>query len=559
MIESRYYQPEAVDWAVKYLFEANGNGLIALPTGTGKSVVIVLLILRLIELYYSSRVIVLTHSLELVGQNAERFRQIAGNVPYGINCDGLNRRDTMHNVIFGSIGSVVSMLDQYRPFDVIIVDEAHRIPESEKSMYSQFIIWARSINPNVRLIGLSATCYDNYGSIIRRNEKTGEIESLFTDIIYDKTDSDSFIEFVAAGWLCKLIAIPTKTEYDISKVGLTGRTGEFNQSQLQKATDIAAKTEQAVAEMIYTANMDNRHCGLVFANGISHCEHVAEEFAAQGDTAVFVHSKMTKSKLLDAYDAFHSAEAKWMVNNGKLTTGYDWPPVDIIGVLRHTNQVDLWGQILGRGTRPYDFNRPGPTVDPHLFPYTKWNTLVMDFARNTSRLGPIDAPYFKKRTKGDPGDAPVKICPKCSAYNYASARICAYCDHEFSFEVKFEVKAGDDAPMSTLENLEPVVEVQNVTYINYEKVEKTGAPAMLKVIYHCGVNGNKHTEVVCIEHKTNAHRYAWAWWTSRTELPMPSTVDAALKITHVLRRPKSIEVEKQPNSKYTKVKGYVFE
>lgn len=554
MIEARYYQHDSVEWTMKYLYQTYGNGLIALPTGTGKSVVIVLLILRLIQDYYSTRVLVLTHSLELVGQNAERFRQIAGNIPYGINCDGLNRRDTLQNVIFASIGSIVSMLDWIAPVDVIIVDEAHRIPESESSMYSKLIIWARGVNPKVRLVGLSATCYDNYGSIIRKNEH-GEIESLFTDIIYDKTDPESFREFVDMNWLCRLIAISTKTQYDVSKVAMVG--GEFNQSQLQKATDIKEKTEAAVAEMLHVADVANRHCGLVFANGIKHCEHVAEEFAAQGSSAVFVHSKMSKSKLIDAYDAFHSAEVPWMVNNGKLTTGYDFPPIDLLGILRHTNEVDLWAQILGRGTRPYDFNNPGPNINPALFPYTKSDTLVMDFARNTSRLGPIDAPYFKKRTKGDPGDAPVKICPSCAAYNYASVRICAYCDFEFKFEVKFETKADTVAPMSTAEEIQPTTTVLDVMYINYEKVEKPGAPAMMKVIYHCGIR-EKHTEVVCLEHKNGAHRFAWAWWTSRTHLPVPSTVDAALKLTSELRRPKSIEVEKQPNSKFTKVKGYVF-
>jgi DNA repair protein RadD len=552
MIEDRYYQPEAVEKTIEYLFAHTGNPLIALPTGTGKSVVIVLLIMRLLGIYFPTRVLMLTHSLELVGQNAAKFTSMAPNIPLGINCDGIGRRDIMQQVIFGSIGSVIGMTDLFQPFDVIVIDEAHRVSEDEDSMYSKLIIWALAVNPKVRIVGLTATPYDNYGPIVRADEKTGLITSLFNSIVYNRIDPESFKEFVAKGWLASLIAIRTKTKYDLNNVGMS--RGEFNQRQLQDATDIQVLTEAAVAEMIHVAHIDNRNCGLVFANGIRHSEHVCEEFQAQGATAVFVHSKMSKGKLLDAYDAFHTGAAQWMVNNGKLTTGYDHPPIDLLGVLRATNQLPLWAQILGRGTRPYDW------MNPHHykpgFEYRKLNTLVMDFADNTGRLGPIDAPYFKKRSKGDPGDAPVKICQKCDAYNYASARFCFACDNEFIFEVKFTAESSGAAPMSTADEQPTSVEY-NVTFVNYEKIV-SGGMAMLRVWYHCGMS-KKFSEIVCLEHTSAAKQRAWGWWRSRTDLPVPGLVDAALKITSSLKRPIKITVEHNPATKYPKVLGHVFE
>lgn len=550
MIEDRYYQPEAVEKTIEYLFSHTGNPLIALPTGTGKSVVIVLFIMRLLGIYFPTRVLMLTHSLELVGQNAAKFKSMAPNIPLGINCDGIGKRDTQQNVIFGSIGSVIGMLEYFAPFDVIVVDEAHRISEDEDSMYSKLIIWAMEKNKQVRIVGLTATPYDNYGTIIREDPKTGLVTSLFNAIVYNRIDPASFIEFVSKGWLCALIAIATKTKYDVSNVGMVG--GEFNQGQLQKATDIQILTEAAVAEMIHVAHIDRRNCGLVFANGIKHSEHVCEEFQAQGATAVFVHSKMSKAKLIDAYDAFHTGNAQWMVNNGKLTTGYDHPPIDLLGILRHTNQCPLWAQILGRGTRPYDWTNPHHYKPG--FEYRKLNTLVMDFADNTSRLGPIDAPFFKKRSKGDPGDAPVKICPHCGVYNYASARFCFGCDKEFTFEVKFSAESSGAAVMTA--DAEPQTVDYDVTFVNYAKLVSGGTP-MLQVVYHCGMS-KKFTEIICLEHTTAAKRHAWGWWKSRTDLPVPALVDAALKITAELRRPVRITVEHNPTTKYPKVLAHVF-
>jgi len=70
-----------------------------------------------------------------------------------------------------------------------------------------------------------------------------------------------------------------------------------------------------------------------------------------------------------------------MVNVGVLTTGFDFPEIDLIIMLRPTNSPVLWVQMLGRGTRPAD---------------GKENCMVLDFAGNTPRLGPINDPMIPK-------------------------------------------------------------------------------------------------------------------------------------------------------------------
>lgn len=550
MIDERYYQPEAVEETVKFLYAHTGNPLIALPTGTGKSIVIVLLILRLLEIYYNTRTLVITHSLTLVEQNAAKFRSIAPNVPIGINCDGIGRRDYLQPVIFGSIKSVVSMMKELGPRDIIIIDEAHRVSDAEDAEYSQMIIAARLLNPDVRIIGLTATPFDNYGKIVRTDPETGKVTSLFTGFSYSRVSTEDFAEFVMRGWLCKLIAKPMDTKYDWASVGIT--RGDYNQGQMQKVADQAELTRKAVAECIHVKYIDQRHCGIAFASGIEHAEHVTEEFQAQGVNAVCVHSKMSKTKKKDAMEQFHSGEAEWMVNNGILTTGYDFPPMDIIAVIRKFGSVNLWGQVLGRLTRPYDYRNPKQYVPG--FEYVKQNGLVLDFGCNTECLGPIDAPYFKKPKKGEGGDAPVKICGKCGTYNYASARMCAQCDHEFTFEIKYAAKSSTDAPMT---ESGVVQKWRDVAFVNYSKITPRSGPAIMKATYHCG-GIEKYDELVCLEHASAAAKYAHDWWRVRTDMPVPARVDDALRNTQLLRRPSQICLEMVPGSKYPKVINYVF-
>ena len=120
-----------------------------------------------------------------------------------------------------------------------------------------------------------------------------------------------------------------------------------------------------------------------------------------------VHSKRPADYNDAAIKAFKNNELKAIVNYGKLTTGFDHPQIDLIGMLRPTLSVPLWVQMLGRGTRPAE---------------GKENCLVLDFARNTPRLGPINDPVIPKMRKGEAGEMPVKICEACGAYNHTKVR-----------------------------------------------------------------------------------------------------------------------------------------
>jgi DNA repair protein RadD len=205
---------------------------------------------------------------------------------------------------------------------------------------------------------------------------------------------------------------------------------------------------------------------------------------------------------------------------GVLTTGFNAPAVDLIAMLRPTKSTGLYVQMAGRGTR---------------LARGKDDCLVLDFAGNVARHGPIDLvkPKDKANGEGD-GDAPTKVCPACQTINALAAP-----------EVQLEATATTRPILSV--GRPEWVDVGGVTYYRHEK---PGRPPSLRVDYHCGLV--RHREWVCLEHGGYAGRKAAQWWRRRAEgeLP-PATVDEALARTHELRLPAQIAV--RPNGSYTEV------
>src|SRR3954452_22775660 len=110
-----------------------------------------------------------------------------------------------------------------------------------------------------------------------------------------------------------------------------------------------------------------------------------------------------------------------------LTTGFNAPAGDLIALLRPTKSTGLYVQMAGRGTRL----APG-----------KDNCLVLDFAGNVARHGPIDLVRPKDPPKGGAdGDMPNKLCPECRAINALAARVCVDCGYVFPPETKLEATA----------------------------------------------------------------------------------------------------------------------
>lgn len=549
MFQYRWYQQESIDSIYSYFNNGGGgNPVVALPTGTGKSLVIAGFVHSVLSQWGDQRFMVLTHVKELIEQNSKKLAAVWKGAPIGIYSAGLKSRDTVQPIIFGGIGSVVNNVEAFGHRDLVLIDECHLVSNKDNSMYQKVIAQLTEINPKLRVIGLTATAY---------RMKQGRItdDGLFTDICYDLTDIKGFSRLLAEGFLCPPVAYQTDKEFDLRGVNI--RAGEFAKGQLEQAVDTTEITYACVKEMVEKAY--DRHCWLVFASGIKHAENVAETINAFGVSAVAVHSKLKGGERDKRIAAFQRGEVKCIVNNGVLTTGFDHPPIDMIGMLRPTMSTGLWVQMLGRGTRPYSFENEQQYV-PN-FEYNKENCLVLDFAGNTKRLGPINDPCIPKKPNEGGGDAPVRICDNCGCYNHASARYCggepfptpSGCGQEFKFEPKIFTGASN-APL--LKSDQPVVEYFKVKKVIYSIHRKEGAPDMMRVSYFCGIK--MFREYICFEHTGYAQRKARTWWTQRTGYTGEHfpTSQQAVDWSSNLPIPNKIKV--WTNKKYPEILAYEF-
>jgi len=148
LIQSRSYQSEAVGAIYNYFATKQGNPLVAMPTGTGKSVVIAMFLESIFRAYPNQRVLVLTHVKELIEQNYDKLKTVWPNAPAGINSAGLGRNDFLHPIIFAGIASVAKKAMYFGHVDLVLIDEAHLLSPNENTMYQKFLSELMKINPD---------------------------------------------------------------------------------------------------------------------------------------------------------------------------------------------------------------------------------------------------------------------------------------------------------------------------------------------------------------------------------------------------------------------------
>ena len=552
----RDYQNEAVNSVVRYFEEGNkGNPIIAMPTGTGKSLVIAGFLDMVYSKWPDQRIIMLTHVKELIEQNYAKAKALLPHLSIGLNSAGLNKRQYFNPVVFAGIGSVAKDAWRFGHIDLILIDECHMVSSNSKTMYRRFLDELREINPHLKVIGLTATPWRLKTGALIEDE-----DGIFTDICFNSISMESFNRYIAEGYLTPLVPKPTVVELDMTGVGTSG--GEFINSQMQKAVDKDEITQKAIMETL--EHGDDRKCWLIFAAGVEHAIHIADALNDMGIPAVAIHGKLSKTEREKALADYKAGVYRAAVNNNVLTTGFDHPDIDLIVMLRPTKSVVLWVQMLGRGTRcvyadGYDLSTEQgrhQAIDAG----GKHDCLVLDFAGNTKRIGPINDPNIPskyKKSKGA-GTEIVKLCEKCGNYVHAARRFCdviekgKICNFEFTFETKLHQEASTT---ELIKNDNPVYEDLKIDYITYSTHFKKDKPPSVKVSYYFGVM--VVNEFLCFEHEQYARRQSVKFWEARTAIPVPSTTEEAMNNFDKLQRPTHARV--WVNKKYKEIINFCFD
>ncbi len=523
-LEPRAYQNDAVAaWKKAAGDKPNENELLVLPTGSGKTVIMALIIAMAVK--WGMRVLVLARSRELVDQNRNTFEWWfpEHQDKVGSFCAGLGLREASAQVVFASVQSVFNKGKELGERRLVIIDEAHQIPPRENSQYQQLIKTLEESSNLVKLLGLTASPYRLDGGIIYGSGQQ------FDSVAYNVPLSLLIEE--------KYIAKPRTL--DVTKIDLKGirkTAGDFNKAQVENRF-----LQQSISNEILTAaNAKNCKSVLIFASGVAHAEALSRELEELGEKPRVITGD-TLPLLREVFiDQFKKRSLRFLINVECLTVGFDAPCVDMVVIARATQSPGLFLQMVGRGFRKF----PG-----------KEECWVLDYGENISRHGPIDSETYGIDTIKPPsqgtGQPPQRVCPKCFEINLASAKFCTRCNLEFPKKKK-EFIASQEEILS-----KPTwLIVKHTTYSIHEG--KNDRPKSLRVTYRCHcdhspMNVRYISEWMCFEHQNYARRKAHDWFTSVSPQHIPTNVADALHLINTIGIAKTLRIEVKRDGKYDRV------
>lgn len=412
----RDYQTRAIEQLYAWFEAGNkGNPCLVLPTGSGKSHIVAALCKDALQSWPETQILMLTHVKELIEQNAEKMRLHWPGAPMGIYSASIGKRQLGEPITFAGIQSVRKKAKQIGHIDLVIIDECHLVNHKDEGGYRQFLGELTAINPAMRVVGLTATPYRlGHGMI---TDKPALFDALIEPV--------SIEELIFKGHLATLRSKLTKARLDTS--GVHKRGGEFIESELQAAVDTDDNNERVVREVITLAQ--DRKAWLFFCTGVNHAQRVCDVLNANGVASACVTGETPKKEREQILADYKAGRLKALTNANVLTTGFDYPDIDMIAMLRPTMSASLYVQMAGRGLRPKSHTD---------------HCLVLDFAGVVETHGPITNVQPPKRGGDSKGDAPVKVCDNCGELVHISVMVCPACGHAFPEPEKEKLELRND-------------------------------------------------------------------------------------------------------------------
>ncbi|MFL5785005.1 MAG: DEAD/DEAH box helicase [Bacteriovoracaceae bacterium] len=443
MYSLRPYQKEAVASTIAYFKRRRDPAVIVLPTGAGKSLVIAELA-RIAR----GRVLVLAHVKELVEQNHAKYTSY--DLEAGIFSASLGKKDFDQKAIFGSVQSVARAPDDFfTDFSLLVIDECHRVSEEGSTQYQEVISRLRKNNPDLCVLGLTATPYRLGLGWIYELAVNGEVKSeeprFFKECVFELP-----LSYMIRN---KFLTSPVKVDipvtcYDFSELTEKGRM--YTMAEVEELLKGQKKlTPLIVKNIVDITERFHRKGVMIFSSTVKHAEEILsylpenEARLVVGDTTITERDEIVED--------FKEKKFKYLVNVSVLTTGFDAPHVDVVAILRPTESNGLYQQIIGRGLRldpgktdcfildytgmghdiytpeiadkkPHKESVPVNVACPECdFTNTFWG--IVDFE------GEVIEHFGRKcRMSGCEYRFRFKLCHSCGSENDVTAKACVKCD-----------------------------------------------------------------------------------------------------------------------------------
>ncbi|MDG1241445.1 MAG: DEAD/DEAH box helicase [Opitutae bacterium] len=574
MYTLRSYQQEAVDSTLKYFRKRRNPAVIVLPTGAGKSLVIAEL-----ANIAQGRVLVLAHVKELVEQNHLKYESYG--MQAGIYSAGLNQKDSEQKVIFGSIQSVAKAGDTFfKNFTLVVIDECHRVSLDSDSQYAQVIKQLKLNNPRICILGLTATPYRLglgwiYNYALHGEVKTKDLR-FFKHCIYELP-----LEYMIRN---RYLTPPVKvdipvTSYDFSELREGGNA--YTMAQLEEALHQQRRlTPLIIKNIIDITESDHRQGVMVFSSTVKHAQEIMDHLPPGQARLVVGTTELGERDQI--VNEFKQKRFKYLVNVSVLTTGFDAAHVDVIAILRPTESISLYQQIIGRGLRldtdkkdclVLDYTGIGHSIfSPEIGEKKPASESVAvqvpcpDCGFINDFWGILDdegklLEHFGRKCRGGHVNSETyeltpcdylfrfKVCTQCSAQNDISARDCRSCgcvliDPDTKLK---QARLSKDAHVLTPDSIDML-----------ERVDKKGTP-YLQVKYY-DYDAQFVAEIHYLNNPSSLKKFTINFLRSHLRKPELkidiSSVSDAVKIRPRLRMPSFVIARKQ--GKFWKITEKIF-
>ena len=291
-LKERLYQVQSKNEALLNLGQGL-NTIVCLPTGSGKTHVARMIIEELQSAAGSVRVLFVAHRLELIIQARKALE----------SC----------RVDFALVQSLPTNLSTY---DLIVIDECH---------HAAATTYAPLFKVSAVVLGLSATP-------IRLDGRS--LAPQFSKLI-QKAQAHELIE---DGWISDIRLFVPEVLIET----------ELNTAAQCKTANTPIHLAAAIDEYRKHANGLQ---GVTFCTDRQHAADTAQAYRSIGIAAVNVDGSMLPAEREKIYDRFHSGEIRVVCNCELYVEGVDLRGVDFIQVLRPTESLVLYFQMIGRGMR----------------------------------------------------------------------------------------------------------------------------------------------------------------------------------------------------------------
>jgi len=451
--ELRYYQSESCNAVVK-AWRQGETPCVSMMTALGKA----LCIAAMAEwaLKQNKRMIIFVPTQELVKQNYDEcVNYIGSDSDIGIVCTKLGIKQPHKTIVVAMYQSFASIRASSGSYDYILIDEVHGVSNNPESTYRKIIRSLTRINPNAKIAGWTASPYRLGQGLLTNKCQKGE--PLFTSICYDTSVYPGIPRLVEEGYLARIEVINTHYSIDLTGVRKSGH--EFNNNDVGVKFD--AICEDAVCDVKKSFIEHDIDTALIFVPNITSGNKVLEAWG-EPDTIRLVSSESTNEYRKESIKWFKNGRGKrYLVNVNIYTTGFNFPALQGVVLMRATTSPGLLIQMLGRLIRPY-----GDLIGK-----------VWDYGSNIERLGGIDdirVPQQKKKR----GDAPKKTCGECGHLNILSAKYCKKCESLF-------VSENEDGNYT----------MRTRAQIAHDKANKTAAYDIDSIIYELALGKNSESYI----------------------------------------------------------------